>query len=407
MSQPANVPKPQVRLWGVIASPFLLKMQALLDYAGFPWQRWPDQGTRWQARIMGTKLNLAKRRGKVGRFPLRDTERDEYPSVPFYQIDSGPFYYDSTGLALHLDQHPQCNTPPLCPQDPLPRFICQLIDEAFDEFGLYMVHHMRWVGSARTTPMGEMTARELRHVLPFGSQNSVARNLPRRQVRRCPYLFSVAPEGLQLGVSAALTPPPRAGFPETHSLLDAAWLQYLAAMEQLLKAQPYLLGDRFTLADASAYGQLSMNLVDGDAAERLQRVAPITYAWLQSIRDGRHLVSRGDLYLSDELQPLLNIIGRTFVPLMQQNRQAWLAARQLGVTEFNEPAFDQGLACYDGELLGFPFRAGVKSFQVVVWEDLLASWRELAPAQREQTADYLGAELCQQLNAESTSLVQG
>lgn len=33
-------------------------------------------------------------------------------------------------------------------------------------------------------------------------------------------------------------------------------------MEHLLSAQPFLLGERFTLADASAYGQLGMNLVD-------------------------------------------------------------------------------------------------------------------------------------------------
>jgi glutathione S-transferase len=46
-----------------------------------------------------------------------------------------------------------------------------------------------------------------------------------------------------------------------------SWRRYLAAMENVLREQPFLLGQRFTLADASAYGQLSMNLVDGRAAE--------------------------------------------------------------------------------------------------------------------------------------------
>jgi hypothetical protein len=35
--------------WGLTASPFQLKMQALADYAGASWQRWPDQASRLNA----------------------------------------------------------------------------------------------------------------------------------------------------------------------------------------------------------------------------------------------------------------------------------------------------------------------------------------------------------------------
>ena len=148
---------------------------------------------------------------------------DEYPSVPFYTEDGRNFFYDSTGLAQHLDVHPDRHSVPLVPAEPQLAFVCQLIDEAFDEFGLYMVHHMRWVGSARTTPMGQMTARELRKLMPLGLHQVPARRLPGRQVRRCPYLFSVAPENFDAGVSSARTPPSRPGFPPTHELLDLAW----------------------------------------------------------------------------------------------------------------------------------------------------------------------------------------
>jgi glutathione S-transferase len=45
----------------------------------------------------------------------------------------------------------------------------------------------------------------------------------------------------------------------------------LAALEGVLTRQPFLLGARFTVADASVYGQFGMNLKDphrrrGDAA---------------------------------------------------------------------------------------------------------------------------------------------
>ena len=100
-------------LWGLTASPYQLKMQSLLDFAGFAWERCT-----------------------VRRFPAMASGLDEYPSVPFYTEDKRQFYYDSTSLAHYLDQHAARNAAPLTPPDPTLAFICQLIDEAFDEFGL-------------------------------------------------------------------------------------------------------------------------------------------------------------------------------------------------------------------------------------------------------------------------------
>ncbi len=272
---------------------------------------------------------------------------------------------------------------PLVPAHAAQGFICRLIDEAFDEFGLYMVHHNRWVTSAKTNKMGIVTGKEMGKLLPIGIGKLVARSMPRRQVRRCPYLFSVAPEGFEAGVSDVLTPPSKEGFPATHDLLDSSWRNYLAAMEALLTEQPYLLGDRFTLADASAYGQLSMNLIDGAAADLMQELAPTTFNWLCGIRDGAPIGSRGELYLSDHLTALLDAISETFVPLMQQNNAAYKDAVVAGESLFNEAAFDQGRALYSGQLMGHEFRAVVKSFQIPVWNDLCSSWTALDDAARE------------------------
>ena len=364
-------------LWGLTASPYQLKMQSLLDFAGHVWERWPEQAGRLAAVSMAVRLDAAKRRRAIKRYPEMAPEFDEYPGVPFYTLDNHTFYYDSSSLARHLDQHPERHSQSLIPGDPQLAFICELIDEAFDEFGLYMVHHKRWVGSTRTTPMGEMTAREMGSLLPPGVAPLVAGNLYRRQARRCPYLFSVAPDGFDAGVSRARTPPARAGFPPTHALLDKAWRAYLAAMEELLAAQPFLLGERFTLADASAYGQLAMNLVDPEAAALLEELAPRTYRWLCAIRDGEHSARRGDLALTPALQPLLRIISQTFIPLMAQNEAAYERARAAGETLFNEAAFKRNRALYDGHLLDYPFRAVVKTFQVGVWRAVKNSWRTL------------------------------
>ena len=371
-----------ITFWGAIASPFQLKMQSLADYAGCQWQRWPDQANSVQAIGTALRLTRARRSQSIERYPGRDAQLDEYPTVPYYTLDGRSFFYDSTGLALHLDQL-DAGPQPLLPKDPALRFICQLIDEAYDEFGLYMVHHNRWVTSAATNCMGKVTSQEMRKVMPPGFRQRMARTLPQRQVRRCPYLFSVAPDGFDAGVSKQLTPPARPGFPPTHDILNSAWRSYLSAMETVLQNQPYLLGQRFSLADASAYGQLSMNLIDGRAAELLQQLAPATYQWLCDIRDGKHIGSTGELFLSEHLQPLLEIIAETFSALMQQNEAAYHQALSQGQALFNEAAFDRGEALYEGTLMEQPYRSVVKTFQVVVWRDLCASWHKLEGADRE------------------------
>ena len=62
---------------------------------------------------------------------------------------------------------------------------------------------------------------------------------------------------------------------------------------------------------------------------------------------------------------------------MRQNARAYQAARERGESLFNESAFDRGRACYDGELLGRPFRSVVKTFQVRVWRELCDAWDAL------------------------------
>jgi glutathione S-transferase len=368
-------------VWGVEASPFLLKLEALLNYRGIGFRRLPRDGGRWHNMVTALRLRSARKRRVVQRYPVMD-RLDEYPAVPYLIADGREFHYDSSAIALWLDSQQAASPLPFYPPDPVCGFLASLIDEAFDEFGLYMVHHQRWVCSAADNVMGEMTAREMSRLLPPPFAARLGVDLPRRQVRRCPYLFSVAPQGYSADVEPSRVPPSRPGFPPTHALLEESWRLYLAAMEQLLAEQPWLLGDRFTVADASAYGQLSMNLVDPTSAAALEQYAPRTFRWLLVIREGGHRDSTGELLVSPALQPLLAVIMKTFAPLMVQNERACMQAIEAGETLFNEAAFDAGKALYDGELMGHPFRSVVKTFQVRVWRELCARWRGLDAAAR-------------------------
>jgi hypothetical protein len=192
------------------------------------------------------------------------------------------------------------------------------------------------------------------------------------------------------GLRRALTPPSRPGFPPTHALIQTMWQEYVDAVEAVLVRQPFLLGQRFTIADAGVYGQLAMNLTDPTAAETMRRRVPTTFAWLEAIRDRCHVGRGGAVGLSAELAGLLAVVTRTFVPLMRQNASAYEQAWARGVRMFNERAFDAGRALYDGTLLGQPFRSVAKTFQVRVWRELETAWRDLAPTARDALAPFLG-----------------
>ncbi len=372
---------PRWAIWGSELSPFALKLRACLDWAGLPYEWLPAEGGRLRNYRAMWLIERAKRARTIERYPRLD-DLDEYPLVPLLIEDDRRVSYDSSGLARWIDDCHRAPEGRLVPEDPALAFVATLIDEAFDEFGLYLVHHNRWVTSATTNDAGRRLAREWTRVLPPGTGWILARRFAERQVRRLPYLFSAAPPGFAVGLRAALTPPSLAGFPATHSILAEAWHGYLAAVESILARRPFLLGEQFTIADAGVYGQLGMNLADPTAADDIRRRAPKTFAWLVAIRDRRHVGSAGALALDDALAPLCAVIARTFAPLMRQNERAHEAACARGERVFNERAFDAGRALYDGVLMGKPFRAVAKTFQVRVWRELRDAWQRLEPAAR-------------------------
>ena len=205
-----------ISFWGFTASPYQLKMQALAEAAGVPWRRFPEQGSSLQAWGMAWRLRRAHRAHTVQRFPAMEPGWTNILLCPSTAFDDRQFFYDSSGLAYQLEAlAPGGKT--LLPQQPAPRFICQLIDEAFDEFGLYMVHHNRWVTSAATNCMGDFTSREMRKLLPLGMHRRAARTLAGAPGAALPLPVQCRPGGLRrrrqcqhhTACEAGLSPDPR------------------------------------------------------------------------------------------------------------------------------------------------------------------------------------------------------
>ena len=371
-------------LWGSELSPFYLKVLACLQYHHTKINFQPQNGHYFKALYYQLKVQLIQAGLIKITWPQKST-LDELPLVPYMFNSKGQSLYDSSAFAHYLDKHTTSPVHCLCSFDNNSvEFLIALIDEYADEFGLYMVHHMRWKYSATDNTAGSRLANEFKTLLgPFNG--IIANSFPKRQVRRLPYLFSVAPKGFAIDkLPKVLQPPIKIGFPATHKLLENSYDNLLDALELLFAKRPYILGNAFTLADASIYGQLSMNLTDPSANQHIIRRAPNVHAWLIKIQQSDfQRPDKVKFEINEDLAPLLMEIQRTFIPLMQQNHQAYKNYLAEGHDVFNENAFNKGEALYEGLIDGEPFKSVVKSFQVASWQDIVKRWNGLSDSERQ------------------------
>ena len=365
-------------LSGSELSPFHLKVAAILKAKKIPFRDFPSQGSTFENIKIQLRLLLLK----AGRLKLtypKFSEYDEFPLVPFLFGPTGENLYDSSSIAVWLDQNTETQSVVKIGDDKKIHFLIQLIDEYFDEFALYMVHHSRWKISAKDNTAGRRLANEIPAIAaPFRAV--IDRFFSHRQIRRLPYLFSVAPVGYGIdGLSKKKQPPSHGDFPATHDLIESSYLNILNALEPIFKNRPYLFGECFTLADASLYGQLGMNLTDPSAAKWIKKTAPNVFTWLNKIHHGDFSDNKpySQLLIDELLQPLIKEIVRIFYPLMQQNEAAYIKYKASGETVFNETAFWRGKSLYSGELDGQLFSSVVKSFQVKTWRQIKQSWQQL------------------------------
>ncbi len=375
-------------LYGSALSPFSLKVRFACERAGLEHRRFPEHaGTRENLIVQARRFLLVRGLSRpthpaVG--PL-----DELPLVPFLFGPDGTSYWDSSAIVRWLDaQPPREPAAPLVPREPRARFAAHLLDEAFDEVGLYALHHQRWVVSARSTRAAEVAGEEFRSLIPWPLWRFSQETFAARQVRRLPYLFSVAPFGFHVpGVAPHRQPRPRAGFPATHALLARLHEGFVAGLEGALAAAPFLLGSSFSIADAAAGGMIASHLlIDPDTAESLAERAPRAVAWARGLLAGRGDTPSGAVanpfVVSPAIEPLLAFAASALVPLLLANGRAHARLGGGPASRYNEAAFDRGEGLYDGELLGHPFRSVVKTFQVRVLGELRAAFHALDAADR-------------------------
>jgi hypothetical protein len=127
----------------------------------------------------------------------------------------------------------------------------------------------------------------------------------------------------------------------TAPVIDASYRRFLAAMENHLANQKFMLGNRPAAGDFGLYGQLTQ-LVGFDPTPRAiaHEVSPRTVAWVDQMSDqSGHEPSEQDWIALDDqpesLRGLMEEIGRVYAPAQLANARAVQAGEKTWESEID------------------------------------------------------------------------
>lgn len=327
----------------------------------------------------------------------------ELPLVPFVLCPkTGKIWYDSSYICNRifagnfLEKDTKLNE---TEDPPELKFLVDLIDEFFDEFGLYMVHFERWCNEGNNvheTPGDFLIKKEIfseKHrpnmarIVPSFVKDKLARFFDRRQIRRLAYLFAISDKNVRLPHPELPFPPSTVShpeFPPTWEFLSKSYDEILRCCKEIFSKRDCLFGNKYTIADASVFGILNMNArQDVGTRKKMEKKALNLVLWLDKMDKSTEISQNfGSFHLDSilsDLVPLVSIILRIFPPLMKQNEISYMKimSEKNSPKIFNEIAFNQKKSLFRGKIESNDFVSVTKTFQVETWRKLKEKWNSL------------------------------
>ncbi len=321
---------------GSIASPFSMKLRAILRYRRLPYV--------WRVRRFDMGPVIESVKPKL--MPLL-----RYPGEDRYRVDSTPLAYD-------LEQR-HADARSILPPAPGERFVCHLLEDFADEWASQLMYYYRWVEAP--------TAR-------FGAQLIVQDWLPeatgkvREQAEAQVFARQRGRMGLVCGQG-------------NDAALAASFHELLAALEPWVGSTRYLFGSRPSLADFAFYGQLTQLVVDPLPQGIVRTHAPQVEHWVRGLDDASGIEGDWNAALSgaaEARRALLALAARCYLPFMAANADA----------------ADRGAAEFEVEACGHPYRRAPFGYQAKCYRELQHRWRALDAAERERITPELAATGC-------------
>jgi glutathione S-transferase len=303
-----------IALEGAPGSPYTRKMLAVLRYRRIPY-----------------------------RFLIRGTSE---PGLPRPKVELLPTFYlpdetgalqavvDSTPIIRRLEREFEGRS--LLPTDPVVRFVDELLEDFADEWLTKAMFHYRWNYAADIEKAGEILPRWRDISGPEDEAQRLKAQFSRRQISR---LYVVG--------SNETTGP----------VIEAGYLRLLEVLEALFARDPFLMGRRPGASDVALYGQLTqLAHFDPTPAELTLARAKRVYAWVHLVDDLSGLEPAESQWrerdaLESALGPLLEEVGRGYVPVMLANARALAGGAQRVECEVDGRAWVQQPFPYQGKCL--------------------------------------------------------
>jgi glutathione S-transferase len=282
--------EPRYRLIGSTASPYAIKLRALLRYRKIPFD--------WV--IMTKALR-------------KQTEHLRPNLIPVLQYPDGTFGGESTALAYDLEARHRDRS--VIPDDKAVAFVCDLLEDLADEWAVKPLFLYRWWDPEDQAYVSRWAGEEWSVSSAETGSTDEIEQFRLRQISRMSILGATD---------------------ENKPLLEESFHRILAALEPGVGITKYLFGSRPSLADFAWFGQLSQLATDPTPMRIMRQEAPFTDHWTRRLDDASGVI--GEWYpreqaLSGMAEALLAIAGELYLPFLVANAQAF--ARGIERLEIN------------------------------------------------------------------------
>jgi glutathione S-transferase len=319
------------RLLGSNASPYALKIRALLRYRRIP-HDWIIMNRVWRQRVATVRPNL----------------------IPFLQYPGETGWHtDSTTMITALENRHAGRT--VLPPDPAVRFLSELLEDLADEWAVKSLFIYRWSDPADQAYVGRWGGYEWgTSEAPAGSDEAAA-EFRDRQIGRMPIIGAAG---------------------ENFPLLEACYHDTIDAFEGHVAMDRFLFGSRPSAADIAWYGQLTQLAIDPTPMAVMRARGPKTDLWRRWVDDLSGL--EGDWWpletvLEGAARGLLELAGNVYLPFLAANAAAYRAGEDTVALS----------------LRGMPYRQGVFRFQVKCLDRLRHLFETLDPNARNRLVPVL------------------
>ncbi len=269
------------RLIGSTASPYALKLRAVLRYRRIPFD-WVLMGRAGREETAGVKPALIP--------VLRDPE-------------DGIYRTDTTVLIRDLERR-LAGRRSVVPDDAGVAFVSDLLEDMADEWAVKCLFLYRWSDPADQDYVSRWAAEEWgTSASPPGSEAEIA-EFRARQIARMAII----------GAGAG-----------TPALLEESYRRFLAAFEPHVGMDRYLFGTRPSAADFAWYGQLAQMAIDPTPMAIMRARAPKTEIWARRLDDASGVEGEwwpADAALSGAARALLELAGAVYLPFLAANAEA-------------------------------------------------------------------------------------